>query len=148
METLEKYIADFENDLQQRFNPFIRVNVFYAVNPINEDKVTMHFGDITTIVCNAAGIDKTELLMSKRGDRTVSDCRMVAMYYCYRLVERNYSKIGNYFNRNHSTVIVSIETVTNRIYVNDAAIVKLINDVNKSFALTHGCKIKSNDHEN
>lgn len=134
---LEYFVNKYGDNIRKRFNK----------NIDDKEKLFSHFLNITAIVCDAAKIDLEKILGNKRGNFRNTDCRMVAMYYCYFLVKQNYSLIAEFFNRNHSTVIHAVYMIQGRIEVKDAAVTKLIADVNNKLSQIKGCKIRPHENE-
>lgn len=75
-------------------------------------QVTPEF--IIDIVCNYYDVEKEELLSKKR-DQRIRRPRQVAMYLIRRMTDTTLQGIGKLFNKDHSTVIHSIDTIDESI---------------------------------
>jgi chromosomal replication initiator protein len=79
------------------------------------------------IVSNYYNINTTDLLSKKRQKKYVF-ARQVGMYIIKDLFDPTYKKIGQIFNgRDHSTVIYSIEQISNYIQTDE----NIKNDIEK-----------------
>jgi chromosomal replication initiation ATPase DnaA len=67
-------------------------------SPVPED-----YARLVKAVCELAGFSKEELLSSQRTQR-LALWRMV-LFYILRKQGATFQEVGNYFNRNHATVI-------------------------------------------
>lgn len=66
-------------------------------------------------VCLAYGVDPKEV-KSKSRLYQIANCRSICMYVLRKKFDMKYEEIGKFFsNRNHSTVITSIEKVKNKL---------------------------------
>lgn len=100
-------------------------------NPVIHQGNKMH--TIVEIIAKEAGIDSAELFKPNKGKQPISDCRMICMYAIkYFLPETTYEQVGQFFNRDHTTALYAIKTVTNRIAVNDPYVMEIIEKVIKS----------------
>jgi len=59
-------------------------------------------------------------LKSKKRTQRIAFCRQVAMYLCRKLTDNSFPAIGQYFGRDHSTVIHAYNLIARRI-TNDSA---------------------------
>jgi chromosomal replication initiator protein len=86
-----------------------------------------NFTNILDIVSNYYNINTTDLLSKKRQKKYVF-ARQVGMYIIKDLFDPTYKKIGQIFNgRDHSTVIYSIEQISNYIQTDET----IKNDIDK-----------------
>ena len=69
---------------------------------------------IFSAIHNRYGIDKKELLSSKR-TKDVAHARHVCIYLIREITEMSYPSIGKMFNRDHSTILASCELVAKKI---------------------------------
>lgn len=65
---------------------------------------TIMMADIVDAVCDMFGTTPSEIKSTRRR-RDLVEARHMAMYACVKLTPRNYSDIGRYFGRDHSTVM-------------------------------------------
>ena len=65
---------------------------------------TIMMADIVDAVCIMFGFLPSQI-KSKRRQRDLVRARHFCMYACVKLTSRNYSEIGRYFDRDHSTVM-------------------------------------------
>lgn len=65
---------------------------------------TIMMSDIVDAVCIMFGFLPSEI-KSKRRHTELVRARHFCMYACVRLTSRNYSEIGRYFDRDHTTVM-------------------------------------------
>jgi len=68
---------------------------------------------IISIVSDHFHMDSSLLGIRSRGTTLVMP-RHLAMYFCRYYTHLSFSDIGNYFNRNHDTVIHAIKSVNNQ----------------------------------
>jgi chromosomal replication initiator protein len=86
-----------------------------------------NYTNILDIVSNYYNINTTDLLSKKRQKKYVF-ARQVGMYIIKDLFDPTYKKIGQIFNgRDHSTVIYSIEQISNYIQTDE----NIKNDIEK-----------------
>ncbi len=96
-----------------------------AINKENIDKIisVVDPGNIPTeviveksikIVCDYYGVTEEDLKSNKRNSN-ISNARQAAIYILRKLTELSLKDIGNLFNRNHATVLSSINSVELRI---------------------------------
>ena len=69
---------------------------------------------ISSLVAAHYGLTLGELRGRKRA-RSVAWPRQVAMYLCRRHAKRSYPAIGEFFGRNHTTVMHAVRAVEQRI---------------------------------
>ncbi len=72
------------------------------------------FDEITTAVCDHFSIRPTEL-HSRRRSRHVAMPRQVAMYLCRRHLRESFPTIGEFFGRDHSTVMHAVSVTERRL---------------------------------
>jgi chromosomal replication initiator protein len=69
---------------------------------------------ITTVVCEHFGVERSDLL-SRRRSRHIATPRQVAMYLCRVHLGTSYPRLGELFERDHSTAIHAIGTTEARL---------------------------------
>jgi chromosomal replication initiator protein len=75
---------------------------------------TVDMDRITTVVCEHFGVERSDLL-SRRRSRHIATPRQVAMYLCRVHLRTSYPRLGELFERDHSTVIYAIGTTNARL---------------------------------
>ena len=91
-----------------------------------QDKMTV----ITAQIATKAGVEMTALFAPTRGNRRVSDVRMVCYYAIRHFIPYvSFPEIAKFFNRDHSTIVYGVNVIGNRIAVNDPWVMPLIKDV-------------------
>ncbi len=148
-EEILEYIANiFDNNVRELEGALKRV-LFYCTafnyefsientrealkNLINSKNATdkpidrTNYTNIIDIVSNYYNINTTDLLSKKRQKKYVF-ARQISMYIIKNLYDLTFKKIGQIFNgRDHSTVIYSIEQISNYIQTDDS----VKNDIEK-----------------
>lgn len=66
-------------------------------------------------------------LIGKKKDRNIAYARQIAMYLCYKLLDITLSSIGKEFNRDHSTVLHSVNIVEEKLKSNRSLFEELEN---------------------
>lgn len=61
---------------------------------------------------------KQGTLIEARRTKTIANARIIAMYLMRHLYRFSYFEIGNYFNRDHSTVVKNCKKVVNYLNAN------------------------------
>jgi chromosomal replication initiator protein len=94
----------------------------YYVFPGIEKKVQRRYllgniDHIINVVCECFNVDAQDV-KSKSRKRTFAEPRQIAIYFIRQKTSLSLKKIGLIFSRDHSTVINSIEVVTDSIQVN------------------------------
>jgi hypothetical protein len=69
---------------------------------------------IQEAICTVCGVSKQDLLSSKRSSR-ISHARQLAMYLTRRETELSLAQIAREFNRDHTTVLHAIRSVSARL---------------------------------
>lgn len=72
---------------------------------------------IFTEICNVYGVNKKQILEKNR-TKSVLQARSVAMWLCRQLLGLSYPDIGLYFKRDHTTCMLSIKKLANKIEKN------------------------------
>lgn len=81
------------------------------------DPHRLHPPDVESIqnaVCTACGITKADLLSARRASR-ISHARQLAMYLARELTDLSLAQIARSFDRDHTTVLHSVRTVSRRL---------------------------------
>ena len=73
-------------------------------------------------------VDETQIL-SKRKTKGISDARAVAIYLCRTMTSLSLPEIGQEFDRDHSTVLYSVQKVEKSLKSGDEAIKNAIRDI-------------------
>ena len=73
-------------------------------------------------------VDETQIL-SKRKTKGISDARAVAIYLCRTMTSLSLPEIGQEFDRDHSTVLYSVQKVEKSLKSGDDAIKNAIRDI-------------------
>jgi chromosomal replication initiator protein len=84
----------------------------YADDPENADSPSI--GAIQEAVCSVLGVSRQDLLSPRRTSR-VSRARQLAMYLSRDLTSLSLAQIAREFNRDHTTVLHAIRTVSSRL---------------------------------
>jgi len=79
---------------------------------------------IVNAVCDTFKIDK-ELMLKNRTTES-REPRQIAMYLCRKTTNYSLDTIGNYFNRDHATVLHAVKTIENTCFSNRSS--KLVID--------------------
>lgn len=122
--------SKIENNIRELEGALLKVIAYSSINkePITMDiavqslkniiNVTLNkpitIEKIQEVVANYYKIKKEDLLTKKR-TKSIVYPRQIAMYLCRELTDYSLPKIGELFNRDHTTVIHSVEKVTNNI---------------------------------
>jgi chromosomal replication initiation ATPase DnaA len=122
MATLQDWVQGFEKEMQHRFNPGIRIIAI-------EGDIELSMPLITNITSKCAGVAYQSLLNKVRGRLEISDARMVAIYFCKKMLQLKDNKIAMFFNRDRTTIRNAYETIKDRLYTKDEKIVKLTDAV-------------------
>jgi chromosomal replication initiator protein len=80
---------------------------------------TITFDAITAAVCEHFALKQSDL-RSRRRSRHIAGPRQVAMYLCRRLLGTSLPRIGEMFDRDHSTVFHAVEATEKRLKDDDA----------------------------
>jgi chromosomal replication initiator protein len=143
IEVLE-YIAGLVSDnIRELEGALTRVTAWSALNrrDIDLDTAERVLHDIVTtdepiplgpetIIRTTAqtfGFSVEDVLSSSRRQPLVL-CRQISMYLCRELTDLSLPKIGNHFNRDHTTVLHSVEKVK-RILRSDRAVFDRVNQL-------------------
>ena len=73
-------------------------------------------------------VDETQIL-SKRKTKGISDARSVAIYLCRSMTSLSLPEIGQEFDRDHSTVLYSVQKVEKSLKSGDDAIKTAVRDI-------------------
>lgn len=68
---------------------------------------------VTTQVCNYLGVDFKTVRFEKTRKRHIVEARQLAMAVIMRNPKESVTKVGNYFNKDHATVLHSVKTIAN-----------------------------------
>lgn len=124
MGTIQEWVDGFEQELQVRFkNKKLRVHVIDHSNTTADD--------IMELVCYLSGISKKVLLYKAKGSRIISDTRMVAMHFVLKCTNLKPREVGKLFNRDRTTVLHAVKTISHRIDTNDFIVTNLMEQVNR-----------------
>ncbi len=75
-------------------------------------------------------------LRSKKRTQQIAFCRQVAMYLCRKLTDASFPTIGEYFGRDHSTVIHAYNLISKRV-ADDPAFRQTIERIERQLRLHH-----------
>jgi chromosomal replication initiation ATPase DnaA len=120
--TIQEWIEGFEKEINRRFKTSFKV--------VLVQKQFTKIDTICEIVSGVTNIPVTRLRGKSRDDKTV-DARQIAMYLCRHYTKLSLAGIGRWFNRDHSTVIYSIETIQDRIFSVDATTLPILEECEK-----------------
>jgi chromosomal replication initiator protein len=73
---------------------------------------------ITDVVSEHLSIPKEDILSSKRS-ADIALARQISMYLCRTMTERPLESIGDYFKKDHTTVMHAVEKIKSNIQTND-----------------------------
>ena len=90
----------------------------YILNILNKKECQIDFEIITKIVCEYYGFSLAEL-QTKSRCREIVFARHICSYFLRNHTKASLKKIGDLFNRHHTTVIHSITTINNFIDIED-----------------------------
>ena len=93
----------------------------------SEEPVPLGPETIIRTTAHAYGFSVEDVLSSSRRQPLVL-CRQISMYLCRELTDLSLPKIGEYFNRDHTTVLHSVEKVK-RILRSDRAVFDRVNQL-------------------
>ena len=93
----------------------------------SEEPVPLGPETIVRTTAHAYGFSVEDVLSSSRRQPLVL-CRQISMYLCRELTNLSLPKIGEYFNRDHTTVLHSVEKVK-RILRSDRAVFDRVNQL-------------------
>lgn len=116
--TLQKWVDGFEKELSRRFKKRLKVMLIDLDNLKNIET-------IAAIVSVESGVTIEDMQGRKKNSDTI-DARQVAIYLCRTLLKESSIKIGKYFNRDHSTVLYTVEVIESYIFQKDERIHDLI----------------------
>jgi chromosomal replication initiator protein len=85
---------------------------------------------IIKVVAEYYGITTGDIL-SKNQKRECVLPRQIAMYYCRSKLNIPYTKLGDIFSRDHSTVMSSVKSVTQSLEANDKDLLSVHSGINK-----------------
>lgn len=88
---------------------------------------------IVSKVCAYYGI-KNEDVLGRSQNKETSLPRQVSMYMCREKMKTPYLQLGDFFNRDHSTVITSVKGVKNRVKKKEPAILTAIDKISQALA--------------
>jgi chromosomal replication initiator protein len=88
---------------------------------------------ITTVVCEHFGVERSDLL-SRRRSRHIATPRQVAMYLCRIHLGTSYPRLGELFERDHSTAIHAIGTTEARLH-RDTAFQEIVERIERALGL-------------
>lgn len=117
-EELTHRVAWFEKEISDRFKRPFKVIV--------HDRCSSKGVAAIAAICAHVGDVTVEDLQSKSRKAMVAHIRQAAMYLCRRYTTASLSYIGNYFNRDHTTVRHAITTISDFLEISDSATVQLI----------------------
>lgn len=143
LEVLE-YIAGLVSDnIRELEGALTRVTAWSALNrqdidletaervlqdiAITDEPVPLGPETIVRTTAQAFGFSVEDVLSSSRRQPLVL-CRQISMYLCRQLTDLSLPKIGEYFNRDHTTVLHSVEKVK-RILRSDRAVFDRVNQL-------------------
>jgi chromosomal replication initiation ATPase DnaA len=123
--TIKKRIKVFEKLLSDEFGYNIKLSADGLDFQIAIDNVAKSVSECLSIPMN--------MLFKSRGKESVTEARHIACYLCKtRIEDVSYKAIGSYFgDRDHSTIIHSVNTVLNLIDVKDEQILAKLEKCNE-----------------
>lgn len=74
---------------------------------------------IERVVAAHYGIESGKLRGSRRGQRTIANARMLAMWLCRMHSRASYVELGKHFSRDHTTAMHACRQVERRLYDGD-----------------------------
>ena len=83
----------------------------FALNPLLPEERHVTPADIVRFVAHHYGV-KVADLKGRDNRRSVAFPRQVAMYLIREILNLSYPEIGKFFAKHHSTVMYSVETIT------------------------------------
>jgi chromosomal replication initiation ATPase DnaA len=70
---------------------------------------------ITAQACRALRADPDQIINGKSRLQHTAFCRQVAMYFCRKISNASFPTIGEFFNRDHSTIIAACRAIERRM---------------------------------
>jgi chromosomal replication initiation ATPase DnaA len=95
-----------------------------AITRVHRIQAGVALSDITQHVADAFHV-RSELLLSRKRTQHIAYCRAVAQFLCRKLTKNSFPDIGEFFDRDHSSVIHSYQLIERRI-AQDAAFKRFI----------------------
>ena len=117
---LQQWIDGFEKEINKRFETNLKL---VLIDRSNLKSVQT----IASVCASVSGIDE-RLLQEKTRKSIVVNVRQVCMSLAMKYLNVSSIFVGNYFNRDHTTVLHAIATVNDRIYTNDYETTALLNE--------------------
>ncbi len=93
------------------------------------EPISVTIDKIFTSVYNRFGVKKEEIVGQKR-TKNIANARHIAIYLIRNITEMSLPNIGKIFNRDHSTIMSSIETVQKRL-ATDTELSFILSDIEK-----------------
>ena len=104
---------------------------FAAPGVINYEYKALTIEDIEKYVCSYYGINPEEIHLGPGkkgiGKTDIVLCRQMTIYLCLQLLETSTTILGKYFDRDHSTIIKSKQTIQHRSDVEEKIIFDIKN---------------------
>lgn len=92
------------------------------------DLIKMDFETITRLVLVGNNVPY-EKLFKKDKHREIVDARMLTMWVIRTYKKETFEKIGDFFNRDHTSVISACQTIKNRIETKDPIIMSMMENI-------------------
>ena len=95
----------------------------------NSEPISVTIDKIFAAVYNKFGIKREEIVGQKR-NKDIANARHISVYLVRNITEMSLNNIGKIFNRNHATIMSSIEIVEKRL-ATDAQLSFILNEIEK-----------------
>ena len=95
----------------------------------NSEPISVTIDKIFAAVYNKFGIKREEIVGQKR-NKDIANARHISVYLVRNITEMSLKNIGKIFNRNHATIMSSIEIVEKRL-ATDAQLSFILNEIEK-----------------
>jgi chromosomal replication initiation ATPase DnaA len=117
LQALASQLRDFANAMETAANPTPELELAVAsliALPLSPRPDQYGLDDIVYAVCAAMAMPLSQV-MSKSKTQRVANVRQLAMYFCRELrPDASFPRIGEVFNRDHSTVIHAFRLISRR----------------------------------
>jgi len=136
MRALEALILRSHMDQHPADWAYKKVTIPYTKQTIadlieEEQEVALDSQKIIQIVSKYYGIH-TDDLLGKGQNREFAMPRQMAMYFCRQKLKHPYQKIGDLFDRDHSTVMSSVKLIRKGVEEDDRELLSHINQIEKN----------------
>ena len=88
---------------------------------------------IQSTVADYYGLPHDEMISSRRGNRSVTRPRQIAMYLAHALTPRSYPDLGRRFRRDHTTIMHGVSQI-DRLLREDSEIASDVEELKKRLA--------------